>query len=127
MIKTQKTRIATLLLVLVTLFTALFIPINAVEPDTSENVGVEEITPRAANNSCYYIMGEPEIPTGAILEEETIGDYVSDSFLNYVDSLGYSTDGWYYYMQNYRLPNGQLFKYHIWANDSYDVTFYHRR
>ena len=34
---------------LVTLFTALFIPINAAESDTSENVGIEEITPRASN------------------------------------------------------------------------------
>ena len=37
---------------LVTLFTALFIPINAAEADTSENVGIEEIMPIAANSSC---------------------------------------------------------------------------
>ena len=36
---------------LVTLFTALFIPINAAEADTSENVGIEEIMPRAVNSS----------------------------------------------------------------------------
>ena len=45
MISTKKTRIATLLLVLVTLFTALFIPINAAEPDASEDKGIEEIMP----------------------------------------------------------------------------------
>lgn len=41
--KTQKTRISALLLVLLTLFSALFIPINAAEPDIDENVGIEEI------------------------------------------------------------------------------------
>ena len=50
MIKTQKTRIAALLLVLITLFSALFIPINAAEPDTLEDVGIEEIMPMAS----YY-------------------------------------------------------------------------
>ena len=54
MIKTQKTRIATLLLVLVTLFTALFIPLNAAEPDTSEDVGIEEIAPRVAARCPVY-------------------------------------------------------------------------
>ena len=46
MIKTQKTRFAALLLVLVTLFIALFIPINAAETNTSDDVGVEETAPR---------------------------------------------------------------------------------
>ena len=53
MIKTQKTRIAALLLVLITLFTALFIPINAAESDTSDDVGIEEITPRAVYGCMY--------------------------------------------------------------------------
>lgn len=52
MIKTQKTRIAALLLVLVTLFTALFIPINAADAETDGNVGIEEIMPRRAYG-CY--------------------------------------------------------------------------
>ena len=54
MIKTQKTKIAVLLLVLVTLFTALFIPINAAEPDTDESIGVEEIAPRSAARCPVY-------------------------------------------------------------------------
>ena len=53
MIKTQKTRISTLLLVLITLFSALFIPINAAEPETSEDKGIEEIMPTVAN-LCIY-------------------------------------------------------------------------
>ena len=51
--KTQKTRISALLLVLLTLFSALFIPINAAEPDIDENVGIEEIMPIVAN-LCIY-------------------------------------------------------------------------
>ena len=45
MIKTRKTKFTALLLVLLTLFTALFIPINAAEPDASEDKGIEEIMP----------------------------------------------------------------------------------
>lgn len=52
--KTQKTRISALLLVLLTLFSALFIPINAAEPDIDENVGIEEIMPIVANLCVYY-------------------------------------------------------------------------
>ena len=51
MIKTGKTKLTALFMVLLTLFTALFIPINAAEADTSENVGIEEIMPRAVNSS----------------------------------------------------------------------------
>lgn len=49
------TKLEKLSLILITLFTALFIPINADELDTSENFGVEEIAPRAAN-SCGIDM-----------------------------------------------------------------------
>ena len=45
------TKLEKLSLILITLFTALFIPINADELDTSENFGVEEIAPRAANSA----------------------------------------------------------------------------
>ena len=89
--------------------------------------GEDELQPMVAG-SCdnYYLQGEPTIPTGAVLiGEPTIGNYVSNSFLDHVSGLGYSTDGWYYYMENYRMPNGQIVKYHIWANDYHDVTFYH--
>ena len=50
MIKTRKTKFTALLLGLITLFSALFIPINAAEPDTLEDVGIEEIMPMAS----YY-------------------------------------------------------------------------
>ena len=53
MIKTGKTKLTALFMVLLTLFTALFIPINAAEADTSENVGIEEIMPTVAN-LCIY-------------------------------------------------------------------------
>ena len=45
MIMTRKTKLTALLLVILTLFTALFIPINAAEPDTTEDKGIEEIMP----------------------------------------------------------------------------------
>lgn len=48
MIKTQKTRIAALLLVLITLLSALFIPINAAVQETSDDIGIEKIMPMAA-------------------------------------------------------------------------------
>ena len=54
MIKTRKTKLTALLLVLLTLFTALFIPINAAEPETSEDKGIEEIMPMAAARCLYY-------------------------------------------------------------------------
>lgn len=57
MIKTQKTRIAALLLVLITLLSALFIPINAAVQETSEDIGIEEIMPMAANNCGQWIDG----------------------------------------------------------------------
>ena len=56
--KTQKTKLTALFMVLLTLFTALFIPINAAEPETSEDIGIEEIMPLAVNycneNYTYY-------------------------------------------------------------------------
>ena len=58
MIKTQKTRIAALLLVLITLFSALFIPINATVQETSEDKGIEEIMPMAAARCLYYPINE---------------------------------------------------------------------
>ena len=45
MIKTRKTKLTALLLVLLTLFTALFIPINVAEPETTEDKGIEKIMP----------------------------------------------------------------------------------
>ena len=53
MIKTGKTKLTALFMVLLTLFTALFIPINAAEPDISENVGIEEIMPIVVNRYIY--------------------------------------------------------------------------
>lgn len=77
----------------------------------------------------YYIQGEPEIPVGAMLiGEPTVGSYVSESFLIFIVGQGYSSDGWYYYMENYRMPNGQIIKYHIWSNDDESYpTYYHKR
>ena len=48
MIRTGKTKLTALFMVLLTLFTALFIPINAAEPETSEDIGNEEIMPMTA-------------------------------------------------------------------------------
>ena len=48
---TRKTKLTALFLVLITLLSALFIPTSAAEMDTSENVGVEEIMPMAANST----------------------------------------------------------------------------
>ena len=45
MIKTGKTKLTALFMVLLTLFTALFIPINAAVQETSEDKGIEEIMP----------------------------------------------------------------------------------
>ena len=103
---------------------------------TEENIVVteentQELMPMMANqceDDDYYIKGEPDIPVGAMpIGLPTIGGYVSNSFLNHVVSLGYPDTNWYYYMQDYRLPNGQLVKYHIWANDYLDIVFYHKR
>ena len=58
MIKTQKTKIAVLLLVLVTLFTALFIPINAAVIEISEDIDIEEIMPMAASTNCSISLPE---------------------------------------------------------------------
>ena len=98
-------------------------------------VVTEETTPeliptmaRGCGYDNYYIEGEPDIPMGAMpVGDSVIGNYVSQSFLSFVVGLGYPDTGWYYYMQDYRLPNGQLVKYHIWANDSLDIVFHHRR
>ncbi len=91
----------------------------------------QELMPMMANECAYndyYIEGEPDLPVGAMPEgAPVIRGYVSASFLNFVVGLGYSDTNWYYYMQNYRLPNGQLVKYHIWANDYIDIVFHHRR
>ena len=77
MIKTRKTKFTALLLVLVTLFTALFIPINAAEPETSEDKGIEEIMPMAAND-CRPII-----------------------FVNkHIEMSGYTPDATYYYTSN---------------------------
>ena len=103
---------------------------------TEETIVVtEETTPeliptmaRGCGYDDYYIEGEPDIPMGAMpVGDSVIGNYVSLSFLSFVVGLGYPDTGWYYYMQDYRLPNGQLVKYHIWANDYLDIVFYHRR
>ena len=92
MIKTQKTRIAALLLVLVTLFTALFIPINAADAETDGNVGIEEIMPRRAYG-CYnytiynslqscYGYDETFVPSGKTfyktMTNEDLYDYFND-------------------------------------------------
>ena len=92
----------------------------------------QELMPTMARgceyNDDYYIEGEPELPVGAMpVGDPTIGSHVSASFLNFVVGLGYPNTKWYYYMQDYRLPNGQLVKYHIWANDDLDIVFHHRR
>lgn len=59
MVKTQKTRIAALLLVLVTLFSALFIPVGAVNiSETDTNFGSDEIMPMAAARCLYYPINE---------------------------------------------------------------------
>lgn len=56
-VKMKKTKLTSLLLVLITLLSALFIPINAAEADTSENVGIEEIMPHEYNGN--YWCGQP--------------------------------------------------------------------
>ena len=58
MIKTRKTKFTALLLGLITLFSALFIPINAAEPDSSEDKGIEEIMPMAADINCSIFLSE---------------------------------------------------------------------
>ena len=60
MIMTRKTKLTALLLVILTLFTALFIPINAAEADTSENVGIEEIMPMASTVNCSIFLSEDD-------------------------------------------------------------------
>ena len=132
--KTNK--IISFLLVIQLILMCTFIP-SVMATDTLEESLIvseknDELMPMAANNceneDGYYIEGEPEIPVGAMpVGDSVIGSYVSSSFLNYVVARNYPADGWYYYMQDYRLPNGQLIKYHIWANDSCDATFYHVR
>ena len=91
----------------------------------------QELVPVMANqcgDNDYYIEGEPYLPVGAMpIGDPVIGGYVSASFLSFVVGLGYPDTNWYYYMQDYRLPNGQLVKYHIWANDYLDIVFHHRR
>ena len=108
MISTKKTRIATLLLVLVTLFTALFIPINAAEPDTSEDVGVEEIAPRVANscgspkyyqidlktNKCTEITFDQAI--ALLLDDKSVWVADEETASNLADAV-YNEGGYYYY------------------------------
>ena len=49
----KKTKLTSLLLVLITLLSALFIPVGAVNiSETDTNFGSEEIMPMAANNCC---------------------------------------------------------------------------
>lgn len=58
MIRTNKTKLTALLLVLVTLFSALFIPVGAVNiSETDTNFGSEEIMPMASNNCPVYVPG----------------------------------------------------------------------
>ena len=110
--------------------------IKGTTTETEENTIVTEKTSqelmptmaRACWYDDYYIEGEPDLPVGAMPEgSPTIGGYVSASFLDFVLSIGYPDTDWYYYMQDYRLPNGKLVKYHIWANDELDLMFHHRR
>ena len=88
------------------------------ENPTATEKTIQELVPVMASgceNDDYYIEGEPDIPTGAMPEgDSVIGNYVSLSFLSFVVGLGYPDTGWYYFMQDYRLPNGQLVKYHIY-------------
>lgn len=96
------------------------------EAPAEQEIVLEEMTPMAAN-SCY-IYGDPGVPAGAIpIGETEIGNYVSNSFLSYVGGLGYPTDNWDYYMQKYLLPNGSIYKYHIWENSATNDMFYHIR
>ena len=59
------------------MFIALFIPINAAEPDTSENVGIEEITPMAA----YYCL--PTINADMFFDDPTLFASYSPDYLYY--------------------------------------------
>ena len=58
MIRTNKTKLTSLLLVLITLLSALFIPVGAVNiSETDTNFGSEEIMPMASNNCPVYVPG----------------------------------------------------------------------
>ena len=131
-IKKHKNMIGGIAIALVILMCMPFFTIYAI--DTMSG-GESQMGARTVDNTettdyddDYYIEGEPDLPTGAMpIGEPTIGGYVSNSFLSFVSTLGYSINGWYYYMEDYMLPNGQIVKYHIWANYEHDVTFYHKR
>ena len=123
MIKTQKTRIAALLLVLITLFTALFIPINAAEPETSKDKGIEEIMPIAAY-SCY-VSGKPYVPVGANLIREDEGPNKSAAFAAYVKRLGYEKGEWRYKMETYGFGAYDIYECHYWYNNAYPQVYFH--
>lgn len=132
MISTKKTRIATLLLVLVTLFTALFIPINAAEPDTSGNVGIEEIKPQVSLY-CYTDFsnihpGKPYVPEGCFITRHDVEKVKSDYFISFVrEKYGYfNSSSWKYHMETWEDDAGNEYECHYWQGPS-NVTYYHTR
>ena len=104
--KTQKTKLIALFTVLLTLFTALFIPINAAEPETPEDMGIEEIMPKRSFGclepwiEVEYFNGEPYSVTfyDSYGREETRIDYQGKP--HFIDG-------------EYRLPHQHNFTYHI--------------
>ncbi len=106
MIKTGKTKLTALFMVLLTLFTALFIPINAAEPEMSEDIGIEEIMPKRSCGcqesriAVKYLNGKVYSVTfyDSLGNEEARIDY---------QGTPHFIDG------EYRLPHQHNFTYHI--------------
>lgn len=80
-----------------------------------------------SSSTPYYQSGmPPQFNPNHNMIRQDIGP-ANSSFLSYVSSLGYSTNGWSYYMETWSDPNSSdplnMYEVHYWSNGT--TQFYH--
>lgn len=72
----------------------------------------------------YYKPGKPDLPNKELFEIETETAKVkSESFKNFLRSIGENTKNWEKVMIKYGDAEGNIYQYHYWTNG--DKSFFH--